>query len=399
MTKRTQFFGICLSAALALAVVQAHAATTVIDSYETTNYTTVDLNAGDSINLSNSTTCTEGSNSLKIDYNYVAEGAWYKNPSVVKTFDTPVDVRGMEYMSVDVNVPAGNSSLILAVLLTDDLGYVDMAISWSIFASPTSGFTTLTFPFDQFQKNEWKNYGKAANLAKIKKISLNIENGSDLATAGTFTFYVDNMRIGTGNGLLNEIVIEDFESYADSTALNAAWPGTTAGTTSSLVTSNPYAGTKSLRLDVNLAAYWTSYYARHTFATAQDFSGASYFKLSTYGSTVFAAGNTTIILFLVDGSGNRMTGYIWGWPSLEQWAEMYMPFAVAPSYDQTWSCWRQDAWDAGGDCNLANITEMWLAVTAQDTAATYPLNSYVMFDNVIVGTAATTAVSDWTLLQ
>lgn len=400
-TMRTLLIAACASFALTAGV--AGAATTMLDSCEDTNYTSA-VAAGESVAFA-SVPGSEGTNALQITYNYITEGAWFKNGLVTKTFTTPIDISAMEALYFDLNVPTANAGFMFIMILTDDVGYQTSTNFYPAFTNPTSGFQTFSAPLSAFVKNQWKASGRAANLRKIKSISFNFPNQAAVV-AGTFVFAIDNVKFVHGLGLLDETVIEDFESYADSAALNTAFPPSTGGTNATgvsvvLDTANPFAGLKALKITGTFPGQWFVGRATHTLPSPIDVSTAKYFKISAFGDALMTGYNPAVTIVLVDGVGNHLVGNTWLWGEKSEWATLYMPFANPAAPDATWGCWLETQWDAGGAaglCNRANIVGIQLTFSPQNGTSAYPVTPTILFDNIILGDeGAVSSVADWTI--
>ena len=382
---------------IVLLAASAPAATVVADAFEDTAYTTF-CSAGESIVLASDAAHTEGAKSLGFTYNYSATTAWTKDGRAIKTLATPLDMRGVSSLSYDLNVPVANSSFVFVLTLVDDQGFEVRTVNNTAFSAATTGFQTYTWSFASLEKSRWAASGKAVNLAKIRKIMYRLQNSADFAAAGSFSFKIDNLCMNYQAGLLREEKLDDFESYADSAALAAAWVPRNAATAVTAETAAPYAGTKSLLLTADVAGRWTNYAAEYTLPATRDLSTANYLRLAVRGDAKLAALNPTAHLFLVDTAGNRAVAYVWNWPASAEWSDIYLPFqrdgiepwssASVSAYGGS-SCWREDAYDAGGwsgNCDLTQIAKLWVSIETQNTG-TYPVNGVqIGFDNIVAGT-------------
>lgn len=367
-----------------------------LNAFEDTAFETV-TGASDSIALANSTDCTEGARSLEVTYTYTADAVWVKNAIVAATYETPLDLSQLELFRFDLKVPTADPNFMMTINLVDEKGFEARFVDYSVFAA-ASDWQTFTYRLSQLQKDMWVNQGRAANLKKIVKIAFHVMNGGDLASPGTLSFLLDDLRYETNLGLLNEVLVEGFESYSDEAALDAAWLQAFTRGTASLDTSNAYTGSKCLKVDADITEYWSNHGAYFTFATPQDFSQAMYFKLAVFGDAALAGLNPTAHLFLEDTSGNRATALIWNWPEAEEWTDIYLPFAnqgILPFVDSAWtyasygySCWREDRWDGGtwdAVTDLTQISKIYLSIEIQTAGSPGPVEIY--FDDVRYGLA------------
>jgi hypothetical protein len=381
------------------------AAIVQVDSFEDTTYTTVLTEPAEVLTLTNSVDSTEGSNSLEVSYTPTVQGQWYKNTQIRKALATPIDISTLEYFHYDINVPVSSSVLILVTSFIDDKGIEARFLDYDAFSSVTTGFETHSFAISSLQKSKWVTGGKAANLSKISEVVYRIMNEFGATTADTYTFKLDNANFDNATGLLNEVVIEDFEAFADDSSLQATWGAAWSRPCNrTLETSNPYNGTQALNMDVDMTGVYVRYGAEYTFSSTQDFSAARYFKMNLFGNATLAGYNPTIELTLVDSAGNRVIGFIWDWGVEAEWMEIFLPFqtdGVAGFADAAWtyewlyasgsSCWREDRWDGStwdDDTDLDSIDKIIISIEAQ-AGTTFPLNGLsILIDDITVGYAA-----------
>ncbi len=385
----------CLTASAGFADV------TMLNSFEDVSFETV-TNSTDTITLSNSTDSTEGTNSLLVQYDYEAQGAWFKNPAVSATYATPLDLSAMEVLRFDFKPLTAASEFSMSINFVDEKGYEARFMFWSPFGS-TAEWETQSFPFSNLQKDMWLNQGRAANLKKIVRISFRILNGAAVGD-GSLQFQLDNLRFESNVDVVNEILIEGFESYANQAALDGAWISAFSGGTPILNATNAYSGAQCLQLDVDLAERWTSYGSVFEFASAQDFSDAQYFKLAVFGNSALAGLSPYVRLYLEDVNGVRALANIIDWPAEEEWVEMYLPFqnqGILAFTDASWtlasfgySCWQEDRWDAkdtfGWDqsTDLTQIKKIILTVMTNIEGSPGEITLY--YDDVTLGLASDT---------
>ena len=392
---------------LLLSALSFAATTTVMDSCEDTNYT-FGLLAGDAITLTNnSAEKTEGASSLDIKYDYIAATIWNQSHFAKAVFATPVDFSGMEIFKYDIKVPIADNRFQLHIYFWDEEGCIARFLDETAFSAANLGFVTRSLKLSQIQKNRWSNQGRFINMKKITQIRYYIYRSAN-TDAGTLNFSIDNVRFDSNVGVLNEIVVEDFESYADDAALQAVYSGAFGRTvTPTLETATPFDGAKSMTFTVNLEGKWINYAVVKTFDETMDFSEASYFKIAFFGDAKFATGyNPSALLMLEDDLGRRVSAYIWHWPNKAEWSQIIMPFAYDGieyyTDENTLSMggnngWRQDKWDADvngngsgwdDDCDLTKVKKIILSISTQfgpDGEVTYPVEITTKFDNIIAG--------------
>ncbi len=369
----------------------AGAGVILLDACEDTSYTQT-VGEGESVVLKNATLASQGESALNITYNFIATASsWDKNGLITKTLPKAVDLSDMDALEFDINLPMANGGFIFIISLIDEKGYELSADILTLFTSPTTGFRTISVPLASMVKNEWKGGGLAVNMRKIKKISYNFPNQRAVAS-DSLSFVIDNVKVVNGLGLAKEIMLENFESYADKTALALDYD-TTSGATNAeidLVTDNPRSGKQALKLTGTFKDRWCGAAARHNFLMPIDLSKAKYIRFSAFGDTALKGYNPMVSIYLLDRSGNNLSGRIWGWGEEEGWSDFFLPFNKTPTSDPMMSCWVEDANDLGGKegkCNLSDIIGFSLIVEPQnDVPKGYPLTASVLFDNIVVGT-------------
>jgi len=377
---------IMLALGLCLLTVSPFAAETLLDSCGDVNYATAVSDGGETIVLTtDSTSSTEGGSSLSVAYTHTAQAIWGKNTKITKTFASPVDLTGMEYLALDVNCTATvGSGWYFQVYMLDETGSLFRASYSTALDAVSGGWTTLYVPLSSMDNTEWEG-PHAVNLKKVTQISYRIQNDGAVS-AGTLTFSVDNLRFVNGTDSLNEVMLEDFESYADDAALASAWGPSFKAATASLETSDPYAGAQSMIMDASIPAAYNNFGRAYTFSTTQDFSAVQYIKLAMKGDTAMSTYNPTAHLFLEDAAGNRAASFIWYWPGQAEWTEMFLTFKGKGIAASGVNCiWREDAWDAGGNVDLTQIKKMHLDVEFQAVGAAF---IDIVFDNIVLGYVA-----------
>lgn len=357
---------------------------------------------------------TQGAGSLKATYTFGADAAWYKNLRIERAVSgSPADLSAMSTFSFDYKVDVTDGLQNLTVNLIDTQGYQTRLNSPDLLDAPTAGWQTATYHISDFQKAIWAGSGRFVNLKKISRFAYNIGNDGN-TTTNTLVVKFDNVRFSTGAEQFNEVVLEDFESYADNAALSAAWPGrftpATRITTTTLETVNPAGGAQSMNLAFDIDLANTTYGVSKTFSPALDLSGAKYLKLSLYGDANLP---TTIgpiaFVYLQDSTGSQCYGLIYNWPANAEWQVILMPFAeagVIPFINVGWtyasdgnSAWREVQWDGGTwdtTTDLSDITSIALAFS-YGGAGNPPLST-LKFDNLIAGYSLVPAsVPGWEL--
>ena len=375
-------------------------AETLMDGLEDTAYTPTTA-TGESLTFASSSDKTEGAKSLEVTYNFVAADAWYNSANFEKTLSSPLDISSMDYISFDLNVSTANSSFLLLIYFVDEKGYVVRIVQYTPFDSATTGFKTFNTKLSSVEKTQWVGAGRAINLKKVAKIRYSIQRDANPGT-GTFIFKIDNLKFTSGAGLVQEVVLEDFESYADDAALQAKWITGFGGTNRTLITSGAYTGSKCMNINMDVAGNWTNYAAVYTYTTPQDFSTTRYFRMAVYGDTKVATYTAIAHLYLEDNGGNRILAYAWLWPENAEWSEIFLPFnadgieAWTAESTLQWggsSCWRQDKWDAApgwsANCDLTQIKKLILSFetgTASGPSNPYPVNNVnIKFDKITAG--------------
>jgi len=381
--KRTILFALTLC----LLGSYAGAVETVVDGCEDTVYVTA-AGSGETLTLANSTTASQGTNSLEVTYAYTAQDAWYKNSKITKTLATPLDLSAMEFFKADFNVTTGNAAWYIMVYLLDENGWLLRVPMETALDAATGGWKTFSAKVSAMNNTQWEGSGRPVNLGKITQISLHIMNDGNLTSAGTQIFLVDNMRFVSGTGSLQETVLEDFESYANVAAVDIAWASTfNRPVVTSLVTVNPYLGVKSYGLTPTLTGANANFGREYTFASTQNFSTLKYIKLGLKGDADLAGYTATAHLWLVDAAGNVALASVYSWPEAAEWSNMMLTFQGTGIAAQTATStiWKNFQYDAGGDVDITQIAKMRLSVQAGNTASSYPIAVDIAYDQLVLG--------------
>jgi hypothetical protein len=284
-------------------------------------------------------------------------------------------------------VAAGNSSWYVMIVMLDENGYLFRAPMGTALDTATTGWKTFTAKLSDMDNTQWEASGRAANMAKIAQVSLRIMNDGDFAADGTQVFLLDNVRFVSETGALQETVLEDFESYADTAAVNAEWVAAFGRPcTAELNTTDPYAGSQSYEISPDFSGVNVNYGREFVFSATQDFSTAKYMKLAMKGDSALSSLNPTAHIFLKDATGNIALSYIWDWPGADEWSNMFLTFQGTgiAAETATSTIWKNFQWDAGGDIDLSIITSMIIAIETQD-GGTYPVTANIVFDDIILG--------------
>ncbi len=371
---------------------------TLLDGFEDTKYN-ISTSLGDRIEIKNSTDKSQGGSSVYITYSYNTANVWEKDASIEKTFQIPIDMRQMEYVTIDFNIPESSGNFILSVNLTDEKGISSRFLDYGIFSIPAKNWRTRAYKLSDLQKSRWISEGNAINLKKIKKIEYHIMNNNNISTPGEITFGMDNALFHRNLGLLKEVSIDNFESYTDNTALGDKWfSDYKKNINLSLEKEHPYAGKQSLILNAEIEGRWLNYIAGYTFATPQNYNDVRYFRIAFCGNLKLSKYVPTASIFLEDASGNRVIGSFKPWSSESDWQEIFLPFrdnGIDYYTDDKWtlfysgcSCWKEDRWDErrwNERTNLSNITKIFLVIQTGDEGV-YPIkDSPVIFDNLAAG--------------
>lgn len=384
----------------AVTALSCGATATLLENFEGTVYGG-SVTSGDTLTTAVIADHSEGAGSMQLTYAYAPGTPWTKNTSVKKQFAAPVDISALEYITLDMKVPVANANFMLCIAFHDQFGNQARVIDYGAFSTVATTWGTRTWKVSDLQKNRWMTSGRPIDMKNVTAISFHIQNGGDLTSAGTFVWQYDNFQMFSSVGILNEVVIDDFEIYSDNAALNAFWVKQFGATQNNpvLETANPYAGTKSLKIAENVTAQYTNYAASRVLTTPINFSGAMYFKVAVLGDTKLEGYTPTAHLYLEDVSGNRILAFMWDWPSKTGWHQMILPFqsdGIEGFTDSTFalamggaSTWRQDRWDGGAwnvNCDLTQIKKVILSVETQGAGAGFPINGVqIAFDDLIAG--------------
>ncbi|MCC5877437.1 MAG: hypothetical protein JJU11_14550 [Candidatus Sumerlaeia bacterium] len=404
------------SLAMVAALVTTASAQILIDGAENTDYT-INVASGDSITLANVSDSTQGSSSLEVTYNHEASSEWLKDAIIEKVLDTPLDLTSAEVFKYDIKVIDENPSLLMVIQFVDDNGYVFRYLDYGALTNASTDWDTRELRFSEIQKSRWVAQGRAANLRSIARVRYNILNPGEVEN-GTTVFQLDNLRIGSESGLLNETVINDFETYTDSAAAAAAWPQRFGAGTTAAISTDSLHGSQSLEVSAEVTGRWISFAVENELPAPMDFSEAAYVKLSVRGNSTMAGLNPASKFWLVDGNGRRALGYGFTWPQIDDWSVIIMPFQTdgveplnadgSPAWGGN-SPWREDRWDGraapyNDNTDLTNITRIIVGFETNNEPDPnpYPLGVVdVLFDDIVVGfesalpSEAPTSAEDW----
>jgi len=374
---------------------------TLLDGFDDKVYH-VSAPPADRVDLNTSPSKTGGAGALEILYTYQAAGLWEKDIVLEKPLPSTVDMRKMEYVSLDINVIEPNPCLSLIIHLVDSEGAEAHCGDYDILKKPTGGWKTKYYRFNDFRKTQWTSKGRAINLSRIVKITYHIKNEKPIPAAGVFRLMLDNAQFYTGGGLLNETLIANFETYSTDAALALRWAVNSPDVTVLADTSYPFNGARALAMKLTLRAPGEWRGATYTFDSPKNLSAAKYMKVALFGHPKLAACDAIAQIVLTDSKGAQAAGTIRIWPSRAEWAAMSLPFEAegiegfvgeaprALQYGDA-SCW-QEIYDDGRPWNeatdLSKIVKVSLFIAGQIDGA-YPVSDVtVRFDDLLFGGVA-----------
>ena len=370
----------------------APATTVLLDGFEDTDYAVSTNISGESIALASHIEHTEGQRSLQLIYNFVAGAQYTKDARITRTFAAPVDLSAMSQIAFDLTVSQPNVGLTPILVLIDDAGN-ETRIVLSGLLNSSASMKSWTFVSSALSKSRWATGGRAFNLKAVRKASFRMQNNRDFTEAGSIVLRLDNLRVEMQPAMLAGDFADDFEGYADTAALAAVWQPATAGAVAELDESSG----RALRFRADVAARYTNRLVARDLPAVTDLTPMTHLRLRLRGDTRLSALNPLAKVFLEDTSGNRAIAQIHHWAGVAAWSELYLPlqgdgiekWASASSLAMSGaSCWREDAYDAGGwngNVDMTRIRRILVGVETQSTGA-YPVNGVtLLFDDIRFG--------------
>lgn len=376
----------------------------------------------------------EGNNSFKViqtNGGGTAVQAWWNNGYFSNTFNTPVDISDMEYFQFDIKNEVAIPGLGIQIEFTDVNNQAIRALLSTAFTT-AAGFRTFTLRISDMQKNTWLASGKPCDLKKIKKIVYKYSNGGTFP-AGTFTYWIDNVRFTKDVSRVVEKSFINFDEFATTATydqITSVWvPAFSFGTSKNSgynasgimqVTDQwptalaiaDVAGKKTLKMNYSHYNKWSNFALNKTFVAPVDLTGVKYMKATWKGSTTYGgymnstgawvSMNPIATLFMTDTLGRRVEGDMYGAPSTDGWYTFILPFQdganngisyTGGSYN---SCWKMNS-PTNVMINLSAISSVHIAINTQvgnmtnDTSANasinwvYPLNMEFSFGEVVAG--------------
>lgn len=381
------------------------AATVVIDNFDDyTDYSytlTSTADANDSAAFAAAGSPSEGTEALQVTLTWtVDQPAWYKGWYVTKEFTTPVDISEGDVFKYDYKAPM-NSYLNMYLYVEDQNGARMRLPDSGFFASDTtSAWATATYYFSDLEKSKWHGQGKSIDLKKIVKVIYNFGNGALTAVADSpVVVKLDNFRMETEQ-IRSETVLDDFESYSDTAALETAWPDAYRDPSLELSATGGYDGSQGMLLSIDNTQPLkdTRHGVELTLDNPMNFAASAYVKMNVKGDTRLDGVGSFLQIELVDGSGNRCLGFMWDVTGVDEWTEMYLPFqtdGVAGFLDDAWtyewewangnSCWREDRWDYSAWDDDADLDDIRSIRITASSGGEYTGDATIAVDNIMVG--------------
>ncbi|MFB3784882.1 MAG: carboxypeptidase-like regulatory domain-containing protein [bacterium] len=188
-----------------------------------------------------------------------------------------------------------------------------------------------------------------------------------------FYFTVWLALISTASFAQN-LIVEDFEGYADDGELQAAWTFTKAGGDDGLFgyldkTKTPPQGTTCMLMEVNMPAKWWYNTLRKNLDEPIDLANYDSLTFQFYGDAAMTPGGITFVAFLFDSQGRALRFAL---------PAEYLPNAAWQKITLNLGSFSQEEWDAGNgtdtpDANPQDITAVGLMVVGNEDnqAATF----------------------------
>ncbi len=394
-----------LPLAFCFVLAAAALADTLIESFDSTDGWTVEATAGTASIAQETTIKNEGAASLKLIYNYTANP--YYEARLLKTFSTPVDLSEAIAYSLDIysDAPAPDQLLWYIMLHTTSGKFYRYVYSTDI---GPAAWTTYNFTLRDMEHYPWDTTGDAPDLAHVDQIALRVQMRANVSAAGTANIYFDHLRFRTADDDVDLVTLDDFESYADDAALQAAWALTLdsgGGSFSAVRTTQAAQGAAAMQIDYSVAASWYAFYATKTLDTPLNTANVDFFRVRVYGDAAVPAGKAPqMYLCLVDAEGNWTRAWMSKGLKTAEWTT-YIFFANFGGEDAHMASpafvFEEDKWDTGGGtCNRNAVQKVMLKFEENSgTAGAYNLS--VRVDSIEYGRAPvpTHTESAWTLYE
>lgn len=331
----------------------------------------------------------EGTGAVKLVYNY-SGNQWYE-AGFEKTFATPVDLSeavGISFKVYGDSAAQTKDDLIWILQFNTTSGIPFRYVEWG--GVPGDGWNTINMSFrTDMEVFPWTTLHDAPMLSSVTGFKLLFQQRDGVSVPDTFTAYFDDMRLETEAAGTQMFVIDDFNSYADSAALNAVWstPTTGGGTfAATLDTTDPFEGSGALQVDYSVAKGYYSFISELPLEVALNLDDIDYFKVRIKGDPTVSAQHVVVFLFLQDPNNNAIRAWMTKAVVTGEWSTCIFfttnggegSTAVQPS-----KVFEQEVWDAGGTCNINFLTKLSLRAienTSVDPVPAFPMT--LKFDKI-----------------
>ncbi|HQH73874.1 MAG TPA: hypothetical protein PK360_17500, partial [bacterium] len=181
-----------------------------------------------------------------------------------------------------------------------------------------------------------------------------------------FYFTVMLVLISTASFAQN-LIVDDFEGYADDAALQENWTFTKAGGEDGLFgyldkTKTPPQGTTCMLMDVNMPAKWWYNTLRKNLAEPIDLAKYGSLMFQFHGDPNMTPGGITFVAFLFDSQGRALRFAL---------PDEYLPTGAWQKITLNLGSFSQEEWDPGygtdtPDANPQDITAVGLMVVGNE---------------------------------
>ncbi len=416
------FRKLSLTTAAMLAVFAGSASAAVIESFDTLDFA-VNAAASNDIGTNGASASvsldpsvkTEGSNSLKLTYNY--SGNQYFEVCIEKTYATPVDLSPYNSFHLKLRGDAVSSSFVWYANFVGENGKYYRYVGWNPVI-PDGTFLDANWGRSEMEFNPWQPARDAVEISKITKIQIFVQKRAGSITAGTTNINFDAFEgFSAADGRVVADTIASFDSYADTAALQAAWPTSAGGTgnaiSAALVPDKDASG-KAMRLDSTIALKWYTLAATNVLPATLDLTQYKYFTFWMKGDATLAGlpSGAAPIVFLrfEDSAVNRVRAWSTSTIKKGEWICVFIamdanlagftPVNVDNAdqgTDGRSKMLADERWDGGGDCVLNDIRKVQFCFTENglDTNYTSQITIGKLMGYKYV--AAPAAVGDWSI--
>ncbi|MCX7017940.1 MAG: hypothetical protein NTY46_02860 [Candidatus Sumerlaeota bacterium] len=409
-----------IAAAAVLAGFVATANAVVIESFDTNDWTVIPTSNDITANGASASTSlepvikVEGSNALKLTYNY--SGLQWYEVGIEKTYITPIDLSGILDMNLQIRGDANSAPFVWYVNFIGENGKYYRYVGWTPDI-PNDAWQNFRFCSAQMEWNRWQAARDLVEISKIVKIQIYVQKRDGSISAGATNILFDALEgFTTAGARVVSETLADFDSYADTAELQAAWPTAISGDGNALsvalVPDN--ASGKAMRMDITLAKRWWNLAATKTLTGTLDLTQYKYLTYWMKGDATLAdQPGAAPIMFLKfrDSADNNVRA--WSQTTLKKgdWYCVYLyqdanrlPFTPSSpdnadiGTDGSTKMLADERWDAGSDCVLTDINRIQFSFIENNLDFDPPYTAQIIIGKLIgYKYVEPSAVGEWSM--